>query len=62
MNDTRLQPLTNTISVRLTGEEHRALQRRADQEERTLSNYVRRVVREFLNETCPDSEHEDRSA
>jgi uncharacterized protein (DUF1778 family) len=42
------QHLTTTISVRITAEERWALETRASGEERTVSNFVRRRLRDAL--------------
>jgi hypothetical protein len=43
------QQLTSTISIRLTVSERRALETRASREERTVSNLVRKFLREALS-------------
>jgi uncharacterized protein (DUF1778 family) len=41
--------LTSTISVRLTIEERRILELRANKEDRTISNFVRKQLRTSLS-------------
>jgi hypothetical protein len=45
---THTKHLTSTISIRLTGEERRAIEQRAADEKRTASNLVRKYIRETL--------------
>jgi hypothetical protein len=40
--------LTHTLSIRLTDDERAALEQRAARESRTLSNLVRKFLREHL--------------
>jgi uncharacterized protein (DUF1778 family) len=42
--------LTSTISVRLTEDERRTLEQRADQDDRSVSNYVRKQLRNALTQ------------
>ena len=48
MNTTTPDMMTSTISVRLTDEERRTLEQRAGEEARTVSNYVRKQLRDVL--------------
>jgi len=48
MNTTTPDTMTSTISVRLTDKERRTLEQRADEEARTVSNYVRKQLRNVL--------------
>ena len=49
MKTTTPDTMTSTISVRLTDDERRTLEQRADQEARTVSNYVRKELRNVLS-------------
>ena len=50
MNTTTPDTMTSTISVRVTDAERRTLEQRADQEARTVSNYVRKQLRTALTQ------------
>ena len=49
MNTTTPDTMTSTISVRLTDDERRTLEQRAGLELRTVSNYVRKELRNVLS-------------
>jgi predicted DNA-binding protein len=48
MEPNKWQPMTETVSVRLTQDERTTLERLASAEERTVSNYVRKHLRNHL--------------
>lgn len=49
MTPRRIPHLTSTISMRLTTDERRAIEDRARDENRTVSNYIRKCLREFIS-------------
>lgn len=44
--------LTSTISMRVTPDERRLIESRARDENRTVSNYIRLCLHEFLKESA----------